>query len=81
MVGEEDSCFKKICLYLSWEYGGFSLKEIGDFYGMQESAVSQAGRRFKQKVLEEGRLRRLLREIVSGSGLLNVEIWPLNLVL
>ena len=54
MVGEEDSCFKKICLYLSWEYGEFSLKEIGDFYGMQESAVSQAGRRFKQKVLEEG---------------------------
>jgi hypothetical protein len=59
---------------LSWEYGGFSLKEIGEFYGMQESAVSQAGRRFKQKVVEEARLRKLLREIVRRSGVLNVEI-------
>jgi hypothetical protein len=74
MVGEEDPCFKKICLYLSWEYGGFSLKEIGEFYGMQESAVSQAGRRFKQKVVERGRLRKLLREIVRKSRVLNVEI-------
>ncbi len=74
IVGEEDSCFKKICLYLSWEYGGFSLKEIGDFYGMQESAVSQAARRFKQKVVEGRRLRKLLREIVSRSDMLNIEI-------
>jgi hypothetical protein len=36
--------------------------------------ISQAARRFKQKVLEEGRLRRLLREIVSRSNLLIVEI-------
>ncbi len=74
VVERVDSCLKKICLYLSLEYGGFSLKEIGEFYGMQESAVSQAARRFKQKVVEGGRLRKLLREIVSRSNVLNVEI-------
>ncbi len=50
------------------------MKEIGVFYGMRESAVSQAARRFKQKVVEGGRLRKLLREIVSRSNVLNVEI-------
>ncbi len=73
-MGRVDSFFKKICLYLNWECGGFSLKEIGVFYGMRESAVSQAARRFKQKVVEGGRLRKLLREIVSRSNVLNVEI-------
>jgi len=50
------------------------LKGIGDFCAMQELAVSQPAHRFKQKVAEEGRLRKMLREILSRSNVLNVEI-------
>jgi hypothetical protein len=39
----------------------------------------QAARRFKQKVVEGGRLRKMLRGIISRSNMLNVEICPLFL--
>ena len=46
--------------YLCHKYSGAGLKEIGDMFGMKESAVSQASRRFVQ-VLE--RDRELLKQI------------------
>jgi putative transposase len=65
--------FKKFCIHISHRYGGFSLKEIGARYSMQGSAVSQASGRFKQRIIEEPSLRKLLRQIVTKLNLLNVE--------
>ena len=39
---------------------------------MKESAVSQVARRFKQKVLEDSTLRKLLSKIVIRSNMLNI---------
>jgi putative transposase len=76
-VGEqieaEDRLFKKVCIHISHEYGGFSLKEIGSFYNMEGSAVSQASRRFKQKIMGEPSLNRSVKQIVKTLGLLNVD--------
>ena len=66
--------FKKFCIHISHRYGGFFLKEIGCFYNMKESAVSQASRRFKQTIVTEPSLRKLLRQIVTKLNLSNVEI-------
>lgn len=68
VMGRGDSFFKKFCICVSHQYGGFSLKEIGRYYGMRDSAVSQSSRRFKEKVLENKRLTRLMTEIVRNIG-------------
>jgi REP element-mobilizing transposase RayT len=68
MVEPEDPLFKKFCIHISHGYGGFSLREIGRFYDMKESAVSQASRRFKHTITEEQSLRKLLRQIVTKLG-------------
>ena len=73
VVGPKDPLFKKFCIHISHRYGGFSLKEIGRFYDMKESAVSQASRRFKRAIMKEPSLRNLLRQIVTKLNLLNVE--------
>jgi REP element-mobilizing transposase RayT len=73
VVEPNDSLFKKLCIHISHRYGGFSLKEIGRFYNMKESAVSQASRRLKETIKEDPSLRKLLRQVVRKLGLLNVE--------
>jgi REP element-mobilizing transposase RayT len=72
-VEPEGLICRKFCLHISHEYGGFSLKEIGDFYNMEGSAVSQASRRFKQRIMEESSFNKSLHQIVKKLGLLNVE--------
>ena len=73
VVGGKGSLFKKYCIHISHRYGGFSLKEIGHFYNMKELAVSQASRRFKETIMREPSLGKLLRQIVTKLQLLNVE--------
>jgi hypothetical protein len=41
------------------------IREIGAHFGIGESAVSQASRRFAQKLVEEGELRQRV-EMVEG---------------
>jgi len=51
---------KNASIYLSHRYSGAGLKEIGEIFGIKESAVSQASRRFA-KILE--RDNELLRQV------------------
>ncbi len=46
-----------------------SAREIGAYYGMRGSAVSQCSRRFKQKVLEDKKLKKAMAEIARKTGL------------
>jgi hypothetical protein len=50
VLGEGHCLIKKFGVYMSHRYGGHSLKEIGNFYGMGGSAVSQAARWFREEV-------------------------------
>lgn len=70
VVGEEYSHYKKLCLYLSHQSGGYTLRKIGSFYGMRGSAVSQSNRRFKQKIEKDKDINKLLKQIKKE---LNVE--------
>ncbi|HWR88990.1 MAG TPA: hypothetical protein VN260_01905 [Dissulfurispiraceae bacterium] len=53
---------KKVCIYLSHRYGGLSLREIGEYFGIGESAVSQASRRF-EGTLDDRELRRRVDKV------------------
>jgi len=68
IVERQHALFKKFCIYTSHRYRGFSLREIGDYYGMRGSAVSQASRRFRETILANKKLKKLMAEIVRKMG-------------
>ncbi|MBM4348937.1 MAG: hypothetical protein FJ106_03515 [Deltaproteobacteria bacterium] len=70
-VGRSDPLFKKICIYLSYQRSGLNLREIGEYFGMQRSAISQLSRRFAEVIEGSQELRRVLNRI-EKEGLLNV---------
>ena len=63
VIGRRHPIFKRVCIYISHQYGAFSLKEIGAYYGMRGSAVSQSSRRFKKRILEDKKLKKTMAEI------------------
>jgi len=57
---EDRAVARKAALYLCHRFSGRSLREIGRHFGIGESAVSQASRRFEQNLEQDGELRRKL---------------------
>jgi len=68
-----DRLSKKMSLYISRQKGGFSLREIGAFYGMKEAAVSQAFGRFRQEILERPSLKKILQRVLKKLEMSKVE--------
>jgi len=54
---------RKVAIYLSHRFSGLSLKEIGKHFGIRESAVSQASRRFESTLSENARLRKKVKKV------------------
>lgn len=54
---------RKAALYMSHKYSGRSLREIGKEFGIGESAVSQAGRRFESEIKKSRIMRRTIDRI------------------
>jgi hypothetical protein len=73
IVGRGDPLFKKICIYLGYQQSGLKLREIGEYFGMQGSAISQLSRRFVETVKGNQELRKVLGKI-EKERLLNVAV-------
>ena len=63
VIGKENGFFMKFCLYTSHQMVGLPLKEIGAYYDMRGSAVSQSNRRLKQRISKDKKLRQMEKEI------------------
>jgi len=63
VIGKENDFFKKFCLYTSHQMVGLPLKEIGAYYDMRGSAVSQSNRRLKQRISKDKKLGQIEKEI------------------
>jgi REP element-mobilizing transposase RayT len=72
VIGRGHALYKKICIYLSHQYSGLSLDEIGTHYGMTTGAISQLSRRFKETIKEDKGLQGIIDKI-KKEGLLIVE--------
>jgi len=59
-------------IYLCHRYSGLRLKEIGLYFEIGESAVSQAGRRFGMILEKDKELRNKIKDICNKLGLCNV---------
>jgi hypothetical protein len=73
IVGRGDPLFKKICIYLGYQHSGLKLREIGEYFGMKGSAISQLSRRFVETVKGNQELRKVLGKI-EKERLLNVAV-------
>jgi REP element-mobilizing transposase RayT len=47
---------QKACIYLAHLYSGARLKELGEYFGKKESAISQGSRRFAAELANDGKL-------------------------
>jgi len=64
-----DRLSKKIGIYLCHKYSGAKLKDIGERYGIKESAVSQASRRFEQEMERDNQLGNQIKHLITTLGL------------
>lgn len=65
---------RKIAMYVRHRYGGGKLKEIGDSFGIGDSAVSQATSRLHVELKRNKELGNLLTKVRKELNLLNVEL-------
>ena len=70
IAGGDSHYYKKLCLYVSQQYCGYRLKEIGAYYSMSEAAVSQSNRRLREQIDRDRKLKSILSKV---KRLLNVE--------
>ncbi len=65
LMGESKSISKKAALYICHRFSGKSLKEIGDYFGICESAVTLASYRFKMVIKRDRKLRKNIELIIE----------------
>lgn len=68
VIKRDDPLYKKVAIYCSHQFGGVSLKEIGAFFSMRGSAVSQSSRRFKVRISEDKGLQKIVEKIRRRIG-------------
>lgn len=71
-VGNDNSSYKKITLYLLHKNSGLSLKEIGEHFGIGESAVSVSSKRFETTLKKNKKLRKQIELLKDQINLSNV---------
>jgi hypothetical protein len=54
---------RKIAIYISHKSTDYTLKAIGEFFGMGESGISDVCRRTKKEIVHNGTLARIIEEI------------------
>ena len=62
----------KTCIYLCHKYSGAKLKEIGELFGIGQSAVTQVSRRFSKQMDNDRTLRELVEKLEGEIGMSNV---------
>jgi len=71
-LGENGRVAEKAAIHLCHIYSGALLSEIGKRFGVKDSAVSQASRRFILEIEKDAELKKKVGKLVKNMGLSNV---------
>jgi len=71
-LGEGTNMAKKASLYLCHRYSGMTLREIGGYFNIGESAVTKASHRFNLQLNKDKKLRKQIELIIGKLNLCNV---------
>jgi putative transposase len=69
VIEDDPAMVKKVTLYISHRFSGRKLKEIGDSFGIGESAVSQNRRRIEGIIAKNKKLQKQIKKINQNLGL------------
>ena len=64
-LGKNEVLSKKVAIYLCHRYSGRTLREIGGYFGIGESAVSQTSRRFSVLLEKDKKLNKKVGDICN----------------
>jgi REP element-mobilizing transposase RayT/DNA-binding MarR family transcriptional regulator len=62
---QRGNLYRQVTLYLVKKYSSLSLKEIGKILGMDYTAVSQATRRFEDKIRKDNKIRIMVNSVLK----------------
>lgn len=65
VIGNEKQV-RQLGIYLCHKHSGMKLKEIGDIFGMRESAICGASRRIRIKIEQDAVLQKQVEKIKGG---------------
>ena len=63
VFGKQAALGRNVIMFLCQRYTGEKLKDIGTYFGIGESGVSQASRRVKDKIRNDKKLERKIAKI------------------
>jgi len=66
LVKRRGNFYRILALYLIKKYTALSLKEIGEIFSMDYTAVSQAARRFEERISEDKSLKKKVVQILKN---------------
>jgi len=70
---QKNNIYRQLALYLIKKHSTLSLKEVGDLFGMDYAAVSQATRRFENKIKIDKRVLNMKEVAMEALGKGNVK--------
>jgi len=62
---QRGNLYRQVTLYLVKRYSSLSLKEIGKMFDMDYTAVSQATRRFDDKIRKDNKIRTMVNSVLK----------------
>ncbi|MCK4240463.1 MAG: chromosomal replication initiator DnaA, partial [Candidatus Atribacteria bacterium] len=65
LTKQRGNLYRQITLYLVKRYSSLSLKEIGKIFNMDYTAVSQATRRFEDKIRKDNKKRIMVNSVLE----------------
>ncbi len=72
VIKNDPTLLRNYVLYLCRNYSGKTLKEIGNYFGISEAAVSQANYRFCHRLEKDKKLKKRISRIQEGIALFKV---------
>jgi len=61
--GSNKKLVRQAGMYLCHRYSGKDNREIGEFFGVGPSAITEAGRRFQERIDREAKLAKVIHEV------------------
>ena len=65
-INREERLYRKTCIYMSHQYSGLGLDEVGRYFGMKAGTISQLSRRFKESVRKDKTIGQMIADIKKG---------------
>lgn len=72
VLNQDEKLAAKVAIHICHRYSGRKLKEIGERFGVKESAVSQSSRRFAVEQGKDKNLQNIVTDLVKQLNLCNV---------